>query len=199
MSRGSIFACAAVLVVLSAAPAAAQPPRDIFERKQAFVAAIRQFSISIAGRFGDEGRRLRADVDAMESALREWDQAIAAFETALRAGRLDADAYIALGSVQLDRHRVQDAVAIVQRGGQAGPEARRRSRTARDGARARRSARRGGQGPGTRRHAPARQRRRALRNRALRDGRRHGTGLHGGLRGLSTCGRQARWRAARAA
>ena len=110
MSRGSIFACAAVLVVLSAAPAAAQPPQDIFERKQAFVAAIRQFSISIAGRFGDEGRRLRADVDAMEAALREWDRAIAAFESALRGGRLDADAYIALGSVQLDRHRVQDAV-----------------------------------------------------------------------------------------
>ena len=84
MSRGSIFACAALLVVLSAAPAAAQPPQDIFERKQAFVAAVRQFSISIAGRFGDEGRRLRADVDAMEAALREWDQAIAAFETALR-------------------------------------------------------------------------------------------------------------------
>jgi len=109
MSRESIFACAAVLVVLSATPAAAQP-RDIFERKQAFVAALRQFSISIAGRFGDEGRRLRADVDAMESALRDWDQAIAAFEAALRNRRLDADAHIALGSVQLDRYRVQDAV-----------------------------------------------------------------------------------------
>ena len=109
MPRRSILACAAVLVVL-ATPAAAQPPQDIFERKQAFVAAIRQFSISIAGRFGDEGRRLRADVDAMESSLREWDQAIAAFESSLRGGRLDADGYIALGSVQLDRHRVPDAV-----------------------------------------------------------------------------------------
>ena len=110
MSRGSIFACAALLVALSAAPAAAQPPQDIFERKQAFVAAVRQLSISIAGRFGDEGRRLRADVDAMEAALREWDLAIATFETALRAGRLDAAAYAALGSVQLDRHRARDAV-----------------------------------------------------------------------------------------
>jgi hypothetical protein len=124
MSRGSIFACAAVLVVLSAAPAAAQPPRDIFERKQAFVAAIRQFSISIAGRFGDEGRRLRADADAMESALREWDRALPRSSRA-PGGRLDADASHRAGVRSAGPPSRAGCGAIVQRGGQAGPEARR--------------------------------------------------------------------------
>jgi len=110
MTRRPVLGCAAALVVLSVTSAAAQSPDEIYLRKQAFVAAIRQFSISLAGRFGDEGPRLRADLEAMDSALREWDQSIAAFETALRPPKLDADAYVALGSAQLDRARVQEAV-----------------------------------------------------------------------------------------
>jgi tetratricopeptide (TPR) repeat protein len=111
MTCRHVFGCAAALVVLWVTSAAAQSsPDEVFQRKQAFVAAIRQFSISLTGRFGDEGHRLRSDLDAMESTLREWDQAIAAFEKALRTRTLDADAYIALGSVQLDRGRAQDAV-----------------------------------------------------------------------------------------
>src|SRR5262249_6273898 len=110
MTRTPVLGCAAALVVLSVASAAAQSPDETYQRKQAFVGAIRQFSISLAGRFGDEGRRLRTDLDAVESALHDWDQAVAAFEKALRARGLDADAYIALGSVQLDRLRVQDAI-----------------------------------------------------------------------------------------
>jgi tetratricopeptide (TPR) repeat protein len=110
MSQGPLFACAAALLVLSATSTAAQTPQDVFQRKQAFVAAIRQFSISIAGRFGDEGRRLQYDVDAMAAALRAWDESIAAFEQTLRGRRLEADDHVALGSVQLDRYRVPDAV-----------------------------------------------------------------------------------------
>jgi tetratricopeptide (TPR) repeat protein len=83
---------------------------DIYQRKQAFVAALRQLSISLTGRFGDEGRRLRSDLDALETALQGWDRAIAAFEADLRARGLDADAHTALGSVYLDRYRLDDAV-----------------------------------------------------------------------------------------
>ena len=119
MSRESIFACAArgvttalciSVAALPAAPAAAQSPQDIFRHKQMFVAAVRQFSISIAGRFGDEGRRLDADVEAVAASLRAWDEAITALEQSVRSRRLDADDYAALGSVQLDRYRVADAL-----------------------------------------------------------------------------------------
>ena len=58
----------------------------------------------------------------MESALRDWDQAIAAFETALRSRRLDAEAYTALGSVYLDRYRVQDAVRAFKAAAQLAPK-----------------------------------------------------------------------------
>lgn len=101
---------ALLVLVLAAAPAAAQSPTELFERKQAFVAALRQFSISIAGRFGDEGSRLAADADAMAAALRAWDESIAAFERTLRQRRLAADDYVALGMVQLDRARAAGAV-----------------------------------------------------------------------------------------
>jgi tetratricopeptide (TPR) repeat protein len=122
MSQGPLFACAAALLMWSVTSAVAQSPQDAFERKQAFVAAIRQFSISIAGRFGDEGQRLRTDVEAMAAALRAWDEAIAAFETALRDRRLDADDHAALGSVQLDRHRAADAVRSFSAAGRLDPK-----------------------------------------------------------------------------
>jgi tetratricopeptide (TPR) repeat protein len=83
---------------------------ELFQRKQAFVTAVRELSISLTGRFGDEGSRLRSDLDALDAALRQWDQAIAAFENALRAGVLDADVHTALGSVYLDRYRLDDAL-----------------------------------------------------------------------------------------
>ena len=58
----------------------------VYRQKQVFVGAVRDLSISLTGRFGDEGRRLRSDVDALEAALRGWDQSIAAFETAPQGG-----------------------------------------------------------------------------------------------------------------
>jgi hypothetical protein len=54
--------------------------REIYQRKQEFVAALRQLSIALTGHFGDEGRSLRTDIDSLDMALRRWDQAIVAFE-----------------------------------------------------------------------------------------------------------------------
>ena len=114
---GRAAALLALLVVSAAAqvtPSANPAPWDdaavVYRQKQAFVAAMRDLSISLTGRFGDEGNRLRADVDALESALRSWDQSIAAFEAAAKAGRTDADRHAALGTVYLDRYRLQDAL-----------------------------------------------------------------------------------------
>ena len=83
---------------------------EIYQRKQEFVAALRQLSIALAGRFGDEGRTLRSDIDALEVALDRWDQAIIAFEAALQKRGYDTEAHIALGTVYLDRYRTEDAL-----------------------------------------------------------------------------------------
>jgi tetratricopeptide (TPR) repeat protein len=83
---------------------------EIYERKQEFVAAVRQLAISLAGRFGNEGLRLQSDIDSLESALRRWDDAIAAFEKTLAQHGDDADAYTAAGAVYLDRYRTDDAL-----------------------------------------------------------------------------------------
>ena len=83
---------------------------EIYERKQEFVAALRQLAISLAGRFGNEGLRLRSDIDSLESALRRWDDAIAVFEKTVAQHGGDADAYTAAGAVYLDRYRTDDAL-----------------------------------------------------------------------------------------
>jgi tetratricopeptide (TPR) repeat protein len=82
----------------------------VYQRKQEFVAALRQLSIALAGRFGDEGRTLRSDIDVLEMALERWDQAIVAFEKALQQRGYDPDAHTALGTVYLDRYRIEDAL-----------------------------------------------------------------------------------------
>jgi tetratricopeptide (TPR) repeat protein len=120
-SRHVLAGSAIIALALSVAPARAQGtlpgnqgPWDgatvVYRQKQVFVGAVRDLSISLIGRFGDEGRRLRSDVDALEAALRAWDQSILEFRTALKAGRMDADAQAALGTVYLDRYRLQDAL-----------------------------------------------------------------------------------------
>ena len=83
---------------------------EIYQRKQEFVAALRQLSIALTGRFGDEGRSVRSDIDSLENALRRWDQAIVAFEMALQQRGYDTEAHTALGTVYLDRYRVEDAL-----------------------------------------------------------------------------------------
>jgi tetratricopeptide (TPR) repeat protein len=105
------------VLALSVAPAAAQSPQspwtgaaEVYERKQQFVAALRDLSIALTGRFGDEGHRLRGDVDALEAALKRWDESIDSFEKTLRSGALDAEAHTALGSAYLDRYRLADAL-----------------------------------------------------------------------------------------
>ena len=112
MTSSRLVLLALVLSVVSASAQGTQPwagAAEVYQRKQVFVAAVRDLSISLTGRVGDEGRRLGSDIDALETALRGWDQAIAGFETALRAGGLDAESHTALGTVYLDRFRLDDA------------------------------------------------------------------------------------------
>jgi len=99
---------------LSAAadPAGAQLWRDVagvHQLKIAFVEGLQRFVRAQAGTFGDEGEELRASLAAMQEALTRWDAAIETFRT--RASRVaGADASIALATVLLDRHRLDEAL-----------------------------------------------------------------------------------------
>jgi tetratricopeptide (TPR) repeat protein len=95
------------------APAPSSDPATaarVYQRKLEFVTAVRQFAIALTGTFGDEGRRLIADIDAMDAALARWDESVAGFEQDLARHGDDPDAHVALGAAYLDRSRVDDAV-----------------------------------------------------------------------------------------
>jgi tetratricopeptide (TPR) repeat protein len=131
MPRGLVLAAASI-VALAVSALSAQAPRAgtasawdgaaaVFRQKQVFVGAVRDLSIALTGRFGDEGRRARAQVDALEASLRGWDESIATFETAFRAARTDADAQAALGTVYLDRYRLADALRALDAAARLAP------------------------------------------------------------------------------
>jgi tetratricopeptide (TPR) repeat protein len=141
-SRGEI-ACLVVALMhaLAAPPAAAQsvasgcggrecaPAPDqlwagaaqVHQRKNEFVAELRQFAESAAGSYGDEGSRILSSLDAMRGALLAWDAAIRAYEMTASAAGNTADRHVALGSVYLERSRVQDALRELAAAGQLDP------------------------------------------------------------------------------
>ncbi len=93
-------------------PLHAQLWRDaaaIHQIKIAFVDALRRFVRAQAGTFGDEGTELRASLGAMQDALTRWDQAIQTFQAQASRTR-DAESSLALATVLLDRHRIDDAL-----------------------------------------------------------------------------------------
>ncbi|HVZ19643.1 MAG TPA: tetratricopeptide repeat protein [Vicinamibacterales bacterium] len=82
---------------------------EIHQLKSGFVDALRQFAESAGGSYGDEGRRLTPQLDALQRALDAWDGAIAAYEAAARSAPSSADVHAAFGSVYLDRSRLDAA------------------------------------------------------------------------------------------
>ena len=96
------------------------------ERKQKFVAALRQFMEALPGTYGDEGRALLAGIGSMQKALGQWDAEIRAFETAVRAGTRTPDAHVALGTVYLDRSRVEEALKEFAAAASSTPDAQTR-------------------------------------------------------------------------
>ena len=62
-----------------------------------------------AGTFGDEGGELRASLEAMQGALSKWDRAIQTFQAQASRTR-DAESSIAVATVLLDRHRIDEAL-----------------------------------------------------------------------------------------
>jgi tetratricopeptide (TPR) repeat protein len=79
------------------------------QRKQAFVGALRQFTVALPGTFGDEGARARSSIESMDVALDAWDKSILAFEARVRQVDRPAEFHVALGAVYLDRNRLEEA------------------------------------------------------------------------------------------
>jgi tetratricopeptide (TPR) repeat protein len=87
-------------------PPAARAP----DPKQKFVAALRQLMEGLAGTYGDEKSGVWSAIESMQSALVEWDQAILRYETSSASQPRSADLHGALGTIYLDRRRVEDAL-----------------------------------------------------------------------------------------
>jgi tetratricopeptide (TPR) repeat protein len=83
---------------------------SIHKLKLEFVDALQRFTRAQAGTFGDEGADLRLSVESMEQALDRWDRAVKQFQS--DAGRLmpAAEVHVAIATVLLDRHRIEDAL-----------------------------------------------------------------------------------------
>jgi tetratricopeptide (TPR) repeat protein len=115
MSR-TLALTVSILCGIAAAVSGQQPARfrdgasQLHELKNAFVSALREFAESTSGSYGDEGPRLRSDLDALEQTLLAWDAAIDNYAATLQTLEHTADVHAALGVVYLDRLRVQDAL-----------------------------------------------------------------------------------------
>ncbi len=90
----------------------------IHQIKIAFVDALQRFVRAQAGTFGDEGVELISSLGAMRDALTRWDRAIEAFQAQASRTR-DAESSMAMATVLLDRHRIDDALRALAAAEQA--------------------------------------------------------------------------------
>jgi tetratricopeptide (TPR) repeat protein len=97
------------------------PAARIHEIKNQFVATIRQFAEALAGTYGDEGPGLSSALASAHRTLTQWDDAIRAYEMALSGMTEDAGLHVALGTVYLDRHRIDDALRELGAAGRLDP------------------------------------------------------------------------------
>ena len=108
--------CTIFGLLIALMPAAAASAGQATDPRAAFTNALGQFSLALAGTYGDEGSRIRSGLDTMDRALEQWDAVIHDYEAGM-AKEIDAVApplaarmRMALGAVYLDRGRLQDAL-----------------------------------------------------------------------------------------
>ncbi len=114
----------AVGVVISAAPAAGQPDAELQKFLRAYDAveeSKRRFSESmlgvvsdLGGAYGNEGYRLRAALERLDTSLAAWGDAVGTLERVADSIGT-ARARLVLAQVYLDRHRLDDARRECQR------------------------------------------------------------------------------------
>jgi tetratricopeptide (TPR) repeat protein len=81
----------------------------ISQLKQEFAEGVRRFLVALTGFIGD-ANAIRSSVESMDAALVSWDNAIGAFETSLPQSAPSVDVHLTLGTIYLDRHRLNDAL-----------------------------------------------------------------------------------------
>ena len=107
----ALLACG-LLALVTSSPIEAQTN----DPRSDFLNALGQFSLSLDGTYGDEGRRLSTALDSMAAALSRWDALLQSRERAMAADIEKADPklasrmHLALGGLYLDRLRVNDAL-----------------------------------------------------------------------------------------
>ena len=130
---------AVVVTTTIAVPAGAQPAQDcgsrgcassnqiwvpaaqIHEIKNQFVAAVRQFAGAMAGSYGDERSQILSSIASLDRARIQWDEAIRVYERTLATFAETADLHVGLGTVYLDRARIEDALRELAQAGRLDP------------------------------------------------------------------------------
>ena len=109
--RRLVVCTLASLLALAPAPAVTES----LETKQRFASAVIGFLENAPGLFGDEGDRLRASIEAMETGLSYWDTAVHSYKASIlgqvQGAQPPAEAAmrVALGAVHLERGQVEEA------------------------------------------------------------------------------------------
>jgi len=83
---------------------------SIHKLKLEFVDALQRFTRAQAGTFGDEGSELRLSVESMRESLDRWDRAVKQFQSDASRINPTAEVHVAVATVLLDRHRLEDAL-----------------------------------------------------------------------------------------
>jgi tetratricopeptide (TPR) repeat protein len=86
------------------------PAAQIHAIKNQFVTAVSQLAEALAGTYGDEGRGISPAIESLDRVRMQWDEAIRGYEMMLATVAENAEAHVALGTVYLDRHRIDDAL-----------------------------------------------------------------------------------------
>jgi tetratricopeptide (TPR) repeat protein len=86
----------------------------IHQLKLEFVEALQQFTRAQAGTFGDEGAPLLRSLASMSEALERWDRAVKQFQADANPWVPPAERDLAVATVLLDRHRIEDALRAVK-------------------------------------------------------------------------------------
>ena len=97
------------------------PAAQIHEIKNQFVAAVRQFAGAMAGSYGDERSQILSSIASLDRARTQWDAAIKVYEETLSAFAETADIHVGLGTVYLDRARIDDALRELGQAGRLDP------------------------------------------------------------------------------
>jgi len=123
----SIYAFAALFLVLPALPVAAGQPLRADAPPAEFAQAISDLTAALEGTYGDEGVRIGAALDRMSKALAAWDRQIATAESELRSTPASAppstvvERHLSLGRMYADRGRPADAAAEFEAAGRLAP------------------------------------------------------------------------------